>query len=47
MVVFAHFDGQSFEMESMYKLSKRYGFKIIEGISHAIGAKYEDEYVEK
>ena len=32
-----HFAGQSCDMKSIYELSKKYGFKIIEDASHAIG----------
>ena len=32
-------------MEEIFKLSKKYGFKIIEDASHAIGGKYKDDYV--
>ncbi|MDA9199954.1 UDP-4-amino-4,6-dideoxy-N-acetyl-beta-L-altrosamine transaminase [Candidatus Pelagibacter sp.] len=36
-----HFAGQPCDMPSIYDLSKRYGFKIIEDASHAIGASYD------
>ena len=32
-------------MEAISKLSKKYGFKIIEDASHAIGGKYKGIYV--
>tara|TARA_B100001093_G_scaffold519940_1_gene611586 strand:+ start:2435 stop:3595 length:1161 start_codon:yes stop_codon:yes gene_type:complete len=35
-----HFAGQPCDMPVIYDLSKRYGFKIIEDASHAIGASY-------
>lgn len=35
-----HFAGQSCDMKSIAKLSKAYGFKVIEDASHAIGGKY-------
>ena len=35
-----HMTGQSCEMSEIFDLSKRYGFKIIEDASHAIGGKY-------
>ena len=35
-----HFAGQPCEMKAIYKLAKKYGFKIIEDASHAIGASY-------
>jgi UDP-4-amino-4,6-dideoxy-N-acetyl-beta-L-altrosamine transaminase len=38
-----HLCGQSCDMESIHALSQRYGFKIIEDASHAIGGKYKNE----
>ena len=35
-----HFAGQPCDMIAIYDLSKRYGFKIIEDASHAIGSSY-------
>ena len=35
-----HLAGQSCEMKEIYKLSVKYGFKIIEDASHAMGGKY-------
>jgi dTDP-4-amino-4,6-dideoxygalactose transaminase len=32
-------------MQAIYALAQRYGFKIIEDASHAIGGKYQDEYI--
>ena len=43
ILVVVHLCGQSCDMESLYKLSKRFGFKIIEDGSHAIGGKYINE----
>ena len=40
IVVPVHFAGQSCDMEAIYALSKRYGFRIIEDASHAIGGKF-------
>lgn len=40
IVVAVHFAGQSCDMESIHALSKKYGFRIIEDASHAIGGKY-------
>ena len=40
IVVPVHFAGQPCDMQKIYELSKRYGFKIIEDASHAIGASY-------
>ena len=36
-----HLAGTSCNMEEIYKLSKKYNFKIIEDASHALGAKYK------
>ncbi len=38
-----HLCGQPCDMESIYVLSQKYGFKIIEDASHSIGGKYKDE----
>ena len=43
IVIPVHFAGQSCEMKSMRVLADRYGFKIIEDASHAIGGKYLGE----
>jgi UDP-4-amino-4,6-dideoxy-N-acetyl-beta-L-altrosamine transaminase len=40
IVIPVHFAGQSCDMQSIHKLSKEFGFKIIEDASHAIGGKY-------
>ncbi|MBL4818709.1 MAG: UDP-4-amino-4,6-dideoxy-N-acetyl-beta-L-altrosamine transaminase [Deltaproteobacteria bacterium] len=40
VVVPVHFAGQSCQMREIKMLSQRYGFKIIEDASHAIGGKY-------
>ena len=40
IVVPVHFSGQPCDMPAIRDLSKRYGFKIIEDASHAIGASY-------
>jgi len=45
IVIPVHLSGQSCDMEAIYKLSKRYGFKIIEDASHAIGGKYKNKPV--
>ena len=41
VVIPVHLAGQSCEMIAISKLSKEYGFKIIEDASHAIGGKYQ------
>lgn len=40
VLVVVHFAGQSCDMESIFKLSLKYGFKIIEDASHALGGSY-------
>ena len=40
VVIPVHLSGQSCDMKSIYKLSKKYGFKIIEDASHAVGGAY-------
>jgi UDP-4-amino-4,6-dideoxy-N-acetyl-beta-L-altrosamine transaminase len=47
IVVPVHFSGQSCEMEVMHLLSRKYGFRIVEDASHAIGAKYHGDSVGK
>lgn len=43
IVVPVHLCGQPCDMEAIYSLSQRYGFKIIEDASHAIGGRYKDQ----
>jgi UDP-4-amino-4,6-dideoxy-N-acetyl-beta-L-altrosamine transaminase len=45
IVVPVHLAGQSCDMASIRALAERYGFKIIEDASHAIGGRYRDEPV--
>jgi len=40
IVMPVHFAGQSCNMKKIHSLSQKYGFKIIEDASHAIGGKY-------
>ena len=40
VLVTVHFAGQSCDMKKIHKLSKEYGFFIIEDASHSIGGKY-------
>lgn len=42
VIIPVHFAGQPCNMPAIYKLSKKYGFKIIEDASHAIGARYNN-----
>lgn len=41
VVIPVHLAGQSCDMESIHHLSKKYGFRILEDASHAIGATYK------
>ena len=43
VVIPVHLSGQPCEMDKIFELSKKYGFKIIEDASHAIGGKYKGE----
>ena len=45
VVVPVHFAGQSCDMEGIARLAARYGFRVIEDASHAIGGRYRDEPV--
>lgn len=45
ILVPVHLCGQPCNMAEIYALSKKYGFKIIEDASHAIGGKYLGEFV--
>ena len=45
IVVAVHLCGQSCQMEKIFALGKKYGFKIIEDASHAIGGKYQDDLI--
>lgn len=45
IVVPVHLAGQSCDMQAIHALSQRFGFRIIEDASHAIGARYRDEPV--
>jgi UDP-4-amino-4,6-dideoxy-N-acetyl-beta-L-altrosamine transaminase len=45
VVIPVHLCGQSCDMTGIYDLSQRYGFKIIEDASHAIGGKYKGESI--
>lgn len=43
VVVPVHFSGQPCDMRAIHELSRKYGFRIIEDASHAIGGKYLNE----
>jgi len=45
LVIPVHLCGQSCDMTGIHTLSQKYGFKIIEDASHAIGGKYRDEQI--
>jgi UDP-4-amino-4,6-dideoxy-N-acetyl-beta-L-altrosamine transaminase len=45
VVIPIHFCGQPCDMAGIHALSQRFGFKIIEDASHAIGGKYRGEPV--
>jgi UDP-4-amino-4,6-dideoxy-N-acetyl-beta-L-altrosamine transaminase len=45
VVVAVHLCGQPCDMQAIHVLAKRYGFKVIEDASHAIGGKYQGEFV--
>lgn len=44
-VIPVHLSGQPCDMAAIHSLSQRYGFRIIEDASHAIGGKYREEPV--
>jgi UDP-4-amino-4,6-dideoxy-N-acetyl-beta-L-altrosamine transaminase len=43
VVIPVHLCGQACDMQAIHALSQRYGFKIIEDASHAIGGRYKGE----
>lgn len=45
VLVAVHLCGQPCDMEAIHALGQRYGFKIIEDASHAIGGKYKGEFI--
>lgn len=45
VVIPVHLTGQSCEMQRIATLSQRYGFRIIEDASHAIGGTYQNQSV--
>ncbi len=45
ILVVVHFAGQSCDMEAIHTLSIRFGFKVIEDASHAVGGHYQNEYI--
>jgi len=45
ILVAVHLCGQPCDMQAIHALSERYGFKIIEDASHAIGGMYQGEFI--
>jgi len=45
VVVAVHMCGQPCDMRAIHALAQRYDFKVIEDASHAIGGKYQGEYI--
>lgn len=45
VLVAVHLCGQPCDMEALYNLSLRFGFRIVEDASHAIGGKYKGEFI--
>ena len=41
VVIPVHLAGQSCEMEAIAGLARRYGFRVVEDASHAVGARYQ------
>jgi len=45
VVVVVHLCGQPCDMQAIHELAKRFGFKVIEDASHAIGGKYRGDFI--
>ena len=45
VLVAVHLCGQPCDMQAIHALAQRYGFKVIEDASHAIGGKYQGEFI--
>lgn len=45
VIVPVHLCGQPCDMQAIHALAQRYGFKVIEDASHAIGGKYQGEFI--
>lgn len=43
VVIPVHLAGQSCDMAGIHRLARRYGFKIVEDASHAVGGRYLDK----
>tara|TARA_R110000764_G_scaffold231797_3_gene323661 strand:+ start:3787 stop:4947 length:1161 start_codon:yes stop_codon:yes gene_type:complete len=45
VLVAVHLCGQPCDMAAIHALAQRYGFRVIEDASHAIGGKYQGEFI--
>lgn len=45
IVIPVHLCGQSCDMQAIHALAQKYGFRIIEDASHAIGGKYQNQFI--
>ncbi|WP_172149223.1 UDP-4-amino-4,6-dideoxy-N-acetyl-beta-L-altrosamine transaminase [Pseudomonas tumuqii] len=45
VVVPVHLCGQPCDMQAVHALAQRFGFKVIEDASHAIGGKYQGDFI--
>ena len=45
ILIVVHYGGSSCDLKEIFKLSKKYNFKIIEDASHAIGSVYNNSYI--
>lgn len=45
VLVVVHLCGQPCDMAAIYALGQKYGFRIVEDASHAIGGKYKGEFI--
>lgn len=45
VLVAVHLCGQPCDMQAIHALAQRYNFKVIEDASHAIGGKYQGEFI--
>ncbi len=43
VLITVHFGGQPTQQDEIFKLSRKYGFKILEDASHSLGAKYKNQ----
>lgn len=45
VVVPVHLCGQPCDMQAIHRLAQRFGFRVIEDASHAIGGRYQGEFI--